>query len=232
MDIELRDRRYEIKMECEDILLDPVRSWVLLHPAAFREAFPPRWVNSLYFDTFGLDTLNDHIESVAERRKLRFRWYGGDLGLARGQLELKCKRERIGWKLVLPVGRDLDLHSQEWFDLQGEISSAIQFAPDRLFYELLQVSGPLIINRYRREYFVSCDDRIRLTLDYEISAFDQRLSPRPNLEFRLPMINAMVVEFKCAVEHYAYLADVLAQFPLRVRRYSKYVTAMDSMLER
>lgn len=232
MDIELRDRRYEIKMDCEDIHLDQIRSWVRIHRDAFREAFPPRRVNNLYFDTYGLDAFNDHIESVAERRKLRLRWYGDDLSSIRGQLELKCKRERIGWKLVLPVAQDFNLLSGNWHDLKQAILAVIQFEKDRLFYEVLQVSSPLVINSYRREYFVSSDDHIRLTLDYAMLSFDQWLSPIPNLEFRLPLVNTLILEFKCLVEHSTQLAESLAQFPLRVNRYSKYVTALDSMLER
>jgi len=232
MDFELRGARYEIKMECEEIQYAQVRNWVQVNNAAFREAFPPRQVNSLYFDTAGLDSFNDHIESLPERRKFRFRWYGKALRSARGQLELKCKRERVGWKYVLPVDADLDLYSHDWYDIQQKIALGIERAPDKLFYELLRVSNPLVIIVYEREYFVSFDEAIRLTVDYNLRAYDQWLSPRPNLDFQLPLVRSMMIEFKCAVEHSKQLADIIAEFPLRANRYSKYVTALDSLLER
>ncbi len=147
-------------------------------------------------------------------------------------MELKCKRERVGWKFILPVEADLNLQSQDWFDFQQTLAFMVQQAKDGLFYELLRVSRPLVINSYKREYFVSDDDHIRLTLDYNLRAFDQWLSSYPNLEYSLPLVNVLVIEFKCAVEHASQMADVVAEFPLRVHRNSKYVTALDSMFER
>lgn len=232
METEKRDQRLELKMECEDTFYAQARSLVMVHPAAFHEAFPPRQVNNLYFDTLGLDSYNDHIEGSPERRKLRFRWYGENMRTTRGQLELKCKRERVGWKMILPVEADLNFHSLDWFDFQQTLGYTVQKAKDGLFYELLRVSRPLIINSYKREYFVSDDDHIRLTLDYNLRAFDQWFSSNPNLEYSLPMLNVLVIEFKCAVEYASQMADVLAEFPLRVHRNSKYVAALDSVFER
>lgn len=232
MDYEERACRYEVKMECSSEMYAQALSWVRVNPAAFRVAYPTRWVNSLYFDTFGFDTYNDHIESEAERRKLRFRWYGEELERAEGQLELKAKRERIGWKLVQPVRRVFDLRTCDWFDFRRELSDCTCQAEDKTFDELLRVSTPLVINRYKRDYYVSADEHVRLTLDYQIIAYSQYLTPRPNLSFAQPKDEMMLIEFKCEVPYARQLADVLAGFPLRVNRYSKYVAAMDDMLER
>ena len=223
-----RSLRYELKMETEGTRHAQVQSWVRLHSAGFRSAYPSRRVNNLYFDTFDLSSFNDHIEGVPERRKLRFRWYGPDLETAQGQLELKSKKERVGWKTVHPVAPVLDLRSCRWPALK-QILTRDTIARDQsgLFTELLQVSNPLVINCYQRDYYVSADGNIRLTLDYQMRAYDQRLSSTPNLLFQLPLINLTLIEFKCEVQHAPQMSNVLAEFPLRVHRHSKFVTALE-----
>ena len=48
--------RYEVKLTCDELHLETVRSWVKLHHMGFVETYPPRYVSNLYFDTpkFGL----------------------------------------------------------------------------------------------------------------------------------------------------------------------------------
>ncbi len=231
-----RSLRYELKLECAAETYPQVAGWIRLHSAGFREAYAPRQVNSLYLDTLSYDSLNDHIEGVPERRKLRFRWYGPDLDHARGQMELKNKHERAGWKLILPVERPLELRRSDWPTLRQEMSDGLAGAPEEaarlLFQELIGVARPFVITCYWRKYYVSADGRVRLTVDERLRAYDQLLSPHLNLDFRAPLPDVFLVELKSDVEQGAYLADVLAEFPLRVHRHSKYVTALSSLLER
>ncbi len=83
--------RYEVKMTCSEIHLPDARAWINLHPDLFSEAYPPRQVNSLYFDTRDLDCLNDNLIGTGQRKKLRLRWYGAGYDAVQGTLELKCK---------------------------------------------------------------------------------------------------------------------------------------------
>ena len=68
--------RCEIKFVVPEQELPTVMAHVRSHSAGFREAFPPRRVNSIYFDTYGWSNVDDHLAGVAERCKLRLRWYG------------------------------------------------------------------------------------------------------------------------------------------------------------
>lgn len=228
LEFEERGMRYEMKMVYDALLASQVRSWVQVHPAGFMRSFPPRKVNNIYFDTPDLDTYNDHIESVSLRRKLRFRWYGEDLAVARGQLEVKNKTERSGWKLVQPLDLELDLRCADW----ASIHAALLAESDGVFHHLLAVARPTLINTYRREYFVSDDEYIRLTLDFDLANYDQWLCARPNLDFRTPHREAMVMELKCDLPHARQLAEVIAAFPQRANAYSKFVTALDAWVGR
>jgi SPX domain protein involved in polyphosphate accumulation len=231
MEFDPQNIRYEIKMDCDRTFLPVIKSWVQINSAGFREAFPPRRVNSLYFDTEDMDSLNDHLDGITERRKLRFRWYGPELYSANGSLELKSKRARIGWKIIAPVDGEIDM-TKTWEKVNSQIRNAIKGEHAQMFIEMLQVSHPLILNSYQREYYVSADESIRLTLDYDLYAFSQWLSPRPNCRFRLPQVDDMVIEFKCNTKDSNLLSDVISQFPIRSTRHSKFISAIDALVER
>jgi hypothetical protein len=221
------DLRYEIKMLYDGLWLSQVQSWIHTHPSAFVTAYPPRQVNNIYFDTPGLDTLSDHLSGVEERRKLRLRWYGQDLAVVRGGvLELKQKLGRHGWKESMSLEPAFSMIGMTWPQIMSSLVSQL----NETFREYLAVSQPVLINSYMREYYVSADETTRLTLDYELTVYDQHFSSRPNLRFRMPALNIVIIEVKSGVRDESYLADLLAKFPLRVQRYSKYVEAMGAIL--
>lgn len=218
--------RYEVKMSVDSARRAEVQSWVRLHSAGFHTAFPPRQVNNIYFDTPDLDSFNDHLGGATERRKLRLRWYGPTSFIAVGQLEIKQKSERAGWKETQNLPIHLDLAQVTW----GELTACARAQAGGIFREMLAVSQPVLINWYQRQYFVSANGEVRLTLDEHLTAFDQRMSLRPNLLRRTLLIDQMVIELKSDVKHHQQLAGVLAEFPLRVNRHSKFVNGVGSVL--
>ncbi len=217
--------RYEIKLQYEGLHLQEVRQWIRLHSLAFKPAYPSRQVNNIYFDTWGLDSLNDHLSGLGERRKLRFRWYGENMDFARGQLEVKLKNNRIGWKHTYPVAAALDLAHHDWM----QIHKTLQQHTGGAFRELVSVSRPVIINSYQRDYYIASDGQTRLTLDYEIAAYDQQLTQAPNLKFRAPLLNLVILEIKIETRHDVDLASVIAEFPLRTEKHSKYISGMSAL---
>jgi hypothetical protein len=219
------DPRYEIKMHLDARPLSEVQAWVRVHPAHLHREHPVRQVNNVYFDTYEYQGLNANLSGVAERAKLRLRWYGLDAGPITGaRLELKRKQGKVGWKEISAVEGDLDLGSA-WSalccELRGRIAPQARLWLDRFAY-------PVLLNRYRRAYYVTADGIVRLTLDDDLRAYDQRLSPRPNLTHVAPRRPSVTVELKAATDPDAVrrLSDVLAHFPARVGRFSKYVQGM------
>jgi len=91
---------------------------------------------------------------------------------------------------------------------------------------LQTVDQPTLLTHYQREYYVTPDGAIRVTLDLNQAAYDQRLSPRPNLRVRLPIADAVVIEIKTGQEHAERLQDVAARFPVLRSRNSKYVRGL------
>ncbi len=220
------DLRYEVKMVCERHRLAQVRSWVRLHPAGFVVAYPPRRVNSLYLDTLHLRCLNDNLEGLSARQKLRLRWYGDEMTDVQPYMELKYKRNLLGGKerYLLPCRLDLGLTWREILRvIQRETRFLYKQRGKNLVSTLLQtVNQPTLLNRYQREYYVTPDGAIRATLDFDQVAYDQRLSPRPNLHARLAFNDAVVIELKTGQEHAERLRQVVARFPVQRSRNSKY----------
>ncbi|MAT44250.1 MAG: hypothetical protein CL609_18115 [Anaerolineaceae bacterium] len=217
-------KRYEIKMVYENMQRYLVEKWVRTNPFAFRTPFPSRIVNNIYFDTEDLNAYQDHLSGVEARRKLRFRWYGETVEEIRGQLEVKHKQGDTGWKWIQPVESMLDLTTLDWQTIRGKLSAQV----DPRINTLLDCARPVMINRYRRDYYVTADNQIRLTLDYDLKSYKQQNHLKPNLTFLNPYLDIVVIEFKCAITHADQMADVLARFPLRVGAYSKYVNGMEA----
>jgi len=217
---EVLDTRYELKQVYSELHLPELHSWIQMHPAGFRVAYPPRWVNSIYFDTHGLDTFNDHVAGVPVRRKLRYRWYGEDLQLAcQGQVEVKNKSELAGWKLIEKLSPEFELEDRNWAVVMDEFRAA----SNGIFRELLSVSRPVLITVYHREYFVSANGMIRLTIDSKLTGYDQYFHARPNLRFPHWRDEQVILELKSETGQLADLTEALSHFPARAGRYSKFV---------
>jgi len=223
----MQSTRYEVKMTCDEINLHNVRAWINLHPDTFFEAYPPRRVNSLYFDTFARDCLNDNLIGVSKRTKLRLRWYGKDFTAVRGILELKCKSNQLGWKEHHPVPVAFDLTTLSWRTMMERLREQV----DGLFAVWLSATDqPTLINSYMREYYESIDRQVRVTIDYDLVAYEQVMYPAPNLLIRAPIPKPIVIEVKSDAALHRRVSNVLSRFPLEVGRNSKYVNGvMDSL---
>ncbi len=221
----MSELRFELKFACEASYLAQARSWLRLHPEGFREAYPPRWVHSLYLDTPNLNSFNANLEGVADREKLRLRWYGeGELESVATNpvLELKYKRNLLGGKKQQRLDCVLDW-KRPYVDLLPQIK---QQAATEWQQWLTAASQPVLLNRYRREYYVTVDGGIRATLDYAQSAYDQRLQLYPNLTRQLNLSDLIVIELKTASEHSHRLQWASGRFPIPRSRNSKYVNGV------
>lgn len=216
------DWRYELKITCGAESLARARNWIQLHPEGFRTAYPPRLVNNIYLDATDLRDLNSNLSGLSNKQKLRIRWYGEKPD--EPVLELKYKQNWLGGKLRVPLPQPIDL-CQSWYHILTSVTANVPVSWQHL---LGKTSQPMLLNRYRREYYATLDGAIRATLDYELEAYDQTHSLRPNLHHRLPIENLLVVELKGDSSHSERLEQVSSQFPIRLSRNSKYAEILRS----
>jgi hypothetical protein len=227
-DRSLETARYEVKMTCAEMYLPDVRAWIKLHPEGFIEAYPPRQVNTLYFDTYALDSFVDHLNGTARRSKLRFRWYGQEHSAVHGTLELKYKENSLGWKASTAIPGPIDLTAISWQQL---IDRLRDHAAGAMAVHLCSRVRPSLLSSYVREYYESIDLQIRVTVDHDHWIYDQLTYPAPNLWFRSPSEGCVVVEVKASPSESRRVSGTLSHFPLRAERHSKYLNGvMNNML--
>jgi hypothetical protein len=217
--------RYERKFLLTGIDASQVRMILRRHRAMFHEPYPPRYVNNIYMDTPEFDNYGDNLAGAAERTKVRIRWYH-DLfrRVEDGVLEFKIKSGFVGWK---------EQHGFPAFDfIEG-------FSP-RAFQKLIQKSDlhsevqfclsgyrPSVVNRYRRSYFATQDERFRATIDSELSYYKvNRLSN--HFLVRQHDHGAVIVEIKYDREHEENANSIASSLPFRLSRSSKYVQGIEA----
>lgn len=221
---ESRPFRCERKFLVEDLEAHEVESVVRLHPALFREIYPPRWVNNIYLDTFDARSYTDNVDGLRDRVKVRVRWYGELFGpIGEPVLELKIKRGLLGRKEVYRLA---GFALEPGFDLQVlDTALAGPGLPEGV-REHLKGLLPFLLNRYRRRYFLSADGRIRLTLDGEREFYSVKAR---NNTFCARHRNATttILELKHAPEWAERAAEIATRLPVRMTKSSKYVQGLD-----
>lgn len=216
------DARYEIKFAAHDVFGAALRHWFHTHPAGFYSPFSPRWVNSAYFDSYCYTTFHDNLIGVSRRTKVRYRWYGKHDRPQPGVLEIKCKRNHVGWKHRFPVDTPPTEFGPRWSDIRKCLRTRAGPSARRW---IEAHPHPVVIIRYYRRYLLSGDRRVRATIDTHRAVYDQRYKARPNFGLPANIPRTAVVEFKFDRNDRRLAESMIQGFPLRVSRNSKYIIA-------
>lgn len=216
--------RYERKCRIDRDDKQEVRYYIQHHPALFRKLYAPRQINNIYFDTQQFAYYKANEIGIANRKKVRIRWYGalGSMAIS-PQLEIKIKRGLVGDKLVYPLKN---------FSLSNEISPNyfIQLAkksqlPEAIVEELYALR-PSLVNTYKRSYFQSADKKFRLTFDEDLSFYRPTYLTQP-FSRSTTIRDAFILELKYQLEHDALARELFQYFPYRLSKNSKYVNGID-----
>jgi hypothetical protein len=216
--------RYERKFVIRGRSVPEILASIRRHPAAFREAYPPRLINNLYLDTQSLHNYHEHVGGAAHRVKTRLRWYGPLRGpIAKPTLEQKLKRGLVSAKLAYPLP---PLHLNGSID-HRELAASFDRAglPAPLRSRLHQLR-PVLVNRYQRHYLRSADGRFRLTVDGQLEFHGARLTT-DDTDGRHDPSELVILELKFDARHAETAAAVTNAFPFRLQRCSKYVLGIE-----
>ena len=212
--------RFEKKFDIRQLERYQVEQVVKNHPHCFSEIYHPRWINSIYFDTFDLQNYQENIMGIGHRTKYRLRWYGDvDIHIAVDKpiLEKKIKNGLIGVKEKTSIS---DLNENH--PLESILSSGVS---DKIKNDL-QYLKPKVLVKYYRSYFQSFDKKFILTVDTDIKFADFH----NGMTGKLWSLNQSVLELK-----YDHDVDCPKNFgrylPFRQSRFSKYVKGIDFLRE-
>lgn len=205
--------RFERKYKVVGLEAETIRANLLLHPAGFRELYPDRRVNNIYFDTIELTTFNQNVEGVNQRKKFRMRWYGYDMkNLVSPQFEIKIKHNELGTKEVTACA-DIAFEEMDKITAFANAHSK-NFAP--LF--------PALLNSYERSYLSSADGRFRITIDSKLQYYS--LMGQKIFKGYLHEESGIIVEVKYEEADDAKAGFVLQNLPYRHTKSSKYVNGV------
>jgi len=221
------DARLEIKFVARVTEISRIESWLRMHAAGFCVPYPDRWVNNVYFDTYQLSSYSDNISGSSYRTKLRYRWYGQSEFPDKGNLEIKFKRNHYGWKRRFKCKTAPYVEGDRWKEFRISLGRYLG-AEARLWLE--SRPNPVMLNRYLRQYYLSGDKKVRVTIDSRQRVYDQRYKSVPNVSQASNLPETLVIEFKFDRKDREIASQIIQGLPIRVSRNSKYVVGVSSML--
>ena len=205
--------RFERKYKVEGIEAETIRANLLTHPAGFRELYPNRRVNNIYFDTIDLTTFNQNVAGVNQRKKFRMRWYGYDMkNLISPKFEVKIKHNELGTKEITPCEDIAFKEMEKMTSWANQYSN--NFAP--LF--------PVLLNAYERSYLSSADGRFRLTIDRKLQYYS--LLGQHEFNGYLHEESGVIIEVKYEEDDDKKAGFILQNLPYRHTKSSKYVNGV------
>ena len=134
------------------------------------DEYPSGCVWTIYYDTPGLASLREKVNSDYLKLKIRLRWYSGLDRVPAGPAFIEAKR-RVGTRrekvrLELPyTAPDL----ADWALEDGRLAALPQLLRTKGI-ALHGIWHPVVLLRYRRERFVEHLSRARVNLDTDIAA--------------------------------------------------------------
>lgn len=215
--------RYERKFLVTDMHFYDIEQQVRTHQAAFSPIYYPRYINNVYLDTNELDFFYDNVSGKGSRKKARIRWYADQFGaVEKPVLEFKVREGMLGNKLsfrLQPFKMNGDFNYQKLVEV---INNSDLPAWAR---EILHQVKPALLNRYKRHYFISFDNKFRLTLDEELSYFAIGVDNNSFLENYTS--EDTIVELKYDRKHDDDAPLVTNTLPFRLTKSSKYVNGIE-----
>ena len=219
--------RYERKFTVpNEFSLNTIEQFIKRNKALFREVFHLRQVNNIYFDTVGYNDYLDNVLGVSDRKKIRIRWYGVTFGeIKKPVLEIKIKKGIVGdkWSYKLkPFVLDNNFDN----DMIQNIFSASELPLPIL--ESVKMVSPTLLNSYVRKYFLSSNNKFRVTLDYKLLYY--KIHKRFNNFNFIPTTDTnKIVELKYGLSDDKIANTISTQFPFRLIKNSKYINGVNTI---
>ena len=150
-------KRYERKYIFNEYDYSSIRSH--LKSNGYKEHFSPRVVNSIYYDDQEFSFYNDSIEGIANRKKIRIRFYNKQTNSMK--LEYKYKIGDLISKRIFD-----DISSKNYFSNICKVNGIYNKFKIPKYIEGFY--SPKVLVSYERDYFYSYSSQNRITIDKNI----------------------------------------------------------------
>lgn len=218
--------RYEQKFVFENDEYPLIVNSILSSKALFTEFYQKRQVNNIYLDSADYENYFANINGDQFRTKHRIRWYGETTCPEEAVLEYKIKNGMLGTKkhYKLP-GFCLD-NKFRYSEYLAGVARAVKEKDRESYYQMLSdISNllPSLYNTYSRRYFVSFDEKYRITIDTDMK-FNKIGEVYYGMQEKY--IDDVVVELKYNNKYAVGASDIIQELGFRVSKNSKYVNGV------
>jgi hypothetical protein len=213
------EARLEAKYVAPEFEYHRLLHWIRLHSHGFFVHFPDRLINNIYFDSHGYDSFDETLAGISSRTKLRYRWYGDTHFPTEGTLEFKNRKNQYTWKDSYKLTENILAEKTNWKIFFANLAGAL---PHDTRCRMRESPVPILINRYKRNYFINRDQSVRITLDTGLKVFDQRYNPSPNFTRKAMRPQHVILEVKFSEKKRDYVSEILMSIPVSMSRNSKY----------
>ena len=190
---------------------------LLRSPLFFREHYPPRKVNSIYFDTDDYLSIRQNLDGVSNKKKIRIRWYGSKNILLNPSIEIKTKKGFESTKENIKINdlNNIDLNKFENIEkIKKKLNTKLNTK---------KILCPILTTNYKREYFISYNGKVRATVDYNLkSTF---LKNHSQIDIVKNFKNICILELKYSTKLDKYVRQKLKNITLRLSKNSKFVNS-------
>jgi hypothetical protein len=192
--------------------------------------FPQAIVWTAYYDTPGLLSLGEKINSDYLKRKIRVRWYSDLEGRATGPAFVEAK-SRIGNRREKARARlEQTADDLATWDLQDRRWLAFPLRLQDLGVHARDLWQPIMLIRYHRDRFVEPLSRSRVSLDSDIAAV--AVNPSFVAGFDRSPLGTVVLEVKGTGDELPMALHTLLRLGARQTAFSKFLALYAHMTRR
>ena len=209
--------RYERKWVLKNLTLDQIKIILFKSNFFFKKQYEDRNINSIYFDDFYLNSINENLDGISQRKKYRLRWYGNKNIIDRANLEIKHKKNFLNYKDIIPLKsiKILKINEKNISYINRELKEKLL---NLKVIEKKNLEAKSQIS-YKRKYFISAQNNIRATIDFNIQS---RVFNNSFREFYYKY-DDIILELKYDKNLDEYVKKFTSSLQSRFTKSSKYV---------
>lgn len=214
--------RFEKKFVVNENFNGDIKNFLLQNK--FSIPYPSRVVNSIYYDSNCFRRYFESEDGISERSKARIRFYDEDT--KKLMLEYKIKNSELGWKRYLHINSSELRHKSKTINLRNANYRRFEVTIPKT---IENIESPSLYVSYKRNYYVSEDRRVRITLDNGLLFCKLRNGHFINKESNNISSGLSVLEAKYDydVGDLQIIEQLTAIYSLNLSRFSKYCLGID-----
>ena len=210
-------KRYEKKYDISYWETSSIKG--LINSKGFKKKFPDRIVNSLYYEDKFLNCFSAAQNGENFRYKIRLRFYNrGDKGY---HIEKKIKQDDKNWKKFQTLDSHYLGNLLPIVDNSKRIPFNISHVPKNIEFSY----EPISFVSYEREYYVSKDNNLRITIDKNVNFLQAKLNKEKIDLLRYRQLNHNILEIKYDQNYsldLSFIEEISNKLNLILSKSSKY----------